>query len=69
MIQDLIVYRLPPRIFVSGWLTVTPGYQNFGLRWLPVTTGYHDFSLRVVPVTPSYQNFRIILVTGYHWLP
>ena len=33
-------YRLPmvTRISVSGWLPVTTGYQNIGLK---VVTGYH----------------------------
>ena len=52
-----------------GWLPVTTGYQNFGLR---VVTGYHwyqNFSLRVVPVTTGYQNVIIRVVTGNYRLP
>ena len=55
MIQDFGGYRLSlvSRILVSGWLPVTTGYQNFGLRFV---TGYH-------------WSPNLTIFTGYHLLP
>ena len=66
MIQDLVGYRLPlvTRILVSGWLPVTTGYQNLGLR---LVTGYHW-----LPEFGSQVGYRLPLVTRIlvsRWLP
>ena len=76
--------RLPlvTRIFVSGWIPVTTGHQNFGLRvvtgydWLPEFSSQGGYRLPLitrilvsgwVPVTTGNQNFGPRVVIGYHW--
>ena len=67
MIQDLCVYRLPlvTRILVSGWLPVTAGCLNFGLR--VITIGYRPY---IHPSVTGYHRLQPCLIsTGYQRLP
>ena len=45
------------------------GRQDSRLGWLPVTTGYHNFGLRVVTSYHWLPELGLRFVTGYHWLP
>ena len=70
MIQDMVAYRLPEfwsqggnrlplvtGIWFSGWLPVSTGYQNLGLR---VVTGNHW-----LPEFWSQVGNRLLLVTKF----